>query len=96
MQRMIRSPAMPGLIGPQLWTQAETALHRSKATNAGPVDAAGIQKLNMLHILNTNAWAKPQDPAALVRAPSSKLQAPSPKRQASSLKLRKFSESQAK
>ena len=32
---------MPGLIGPLLWTQAETAPHRSKATNAGTVDAAG-------------------------------------------------------
>ena len=54
---------------------AETVRHRSRATNAAAVDAAGIQKLNMLHILSTNAWAKPQDPAALVRAPSSKLQA---------------------
>ena len=83
MQRMIRSPAMPGLIGPQLWTQAETALHRSKATNAGPVDAAGIQKLNMLHILSTNVWTE----LTPVRGgPGAKLQAPSPKREGSSFK----------
>ena len=42
----------------------------SRATYAAAVDAAGIQKLNMSPTRNTNVWAKPQDPAALVQAPN--------------------------
>jgi len=85
---------MPGLIGPRLWTQAETARPRSRATNAVTVDAAGIQKLNMSHTPNTKinkiheAWAvehgyRQKATSHKQQAASRKQQAPSCKRQAS-------------
>ena len=77
---------MPGLTGQPLLIMVEAARPLSRATNAAAVVAAGIQKLNMSHTPNTNVWTKPQDPAALVRAPSAKQQAASAKHQAPSNK----------
>ena len=70
---------MPGLIGPRLWTQAATVLHRSRATYAAAVDAAGIQKSNMLHTPNTKinkiheAWATLHGYRTKAQASSAKL-----------------------
>ena len=71
---------MPGLIGPRLWTPVVTALHRSKATNAVTVDAAGPERLNMSHTRNTRlihqiheAWAVKNGYRPKLQAPSFKL-----------------------
>ena len=65
MQRMIRSPATPGPIGPRLLIRAATVQPRSRATNARAADAAGPERLSMSHTPNTNlieeiheAWAR--------------------------------------
>ena len=81
---------MPGPIGPRLWTQAATALHPDRATNAVTVDAAGIQKSNMLHTLNTEPWAVEHGYREKVQAASSKHRGPSAKLQAPKKYYRKF------
>ena len=57
MQKIIDTLASSGHTGPRSWTQAATALHRSKATSVRAVDAAGTGRLNMLHTRNTEPWA---------------------------------------
>ena len=71
MPRTTPSLEQPGLIGPRLWTQAATALHRSKATHAATVDAAGPGRLNMSHTRNTEPWVR--DPWFKSQASSCKL-----------------------
>ena len=68
MQRTTPSLATAGPIGPRSLITAATVQPRSRATNAVTVDAAGIQKLNMLHTLNTEPrapgpWFKSQAPS---------------------------------
>ena len=87
-QETTPSPATPGLIGPRLWTQAATAPHRSRATSAAAVDAAGLERLNMSRTPNTErkiykyheAWATANGYRIKRQAPSVKLQASSSKR----------------
>ena len=88
MQKITRSLATPGRIGPRSWTRAATALHQSKGINAGPVDAAGLERLNMSRIRNTKPAIYPAH-EEWARANGYRPQAPSLKHQANRSKRRK-------
>ena len=92
MQKTTVSPAMPGPIGQRLLIQAATARRRSRATYAGAVGAAGLERSNMSHTRNTKKKIYPHHEAWAVEngyreeAASRKQQAASRKRQAPSIK----------
>ena len=65
---------MPGLTGQRLLIMVVIVQPLSRATNAEAVVAAGIQKLNMSPIQNTNVRTRRKfADAPLVRAPSTKI-----------------------
>ena len=89
MQKITRSLATPGRIGPRSSTRASTAAQlRARATNAGPVVPAGPERLNMSRIRNTKPAIYPAH-EEWARANGYRPQAPSLKHQANRSKRRK-------